>query len=373
MFGWTVDERMRALISAIEKANEFDPDGLGSASGLAEEATMLYRNYVAGKGLVTRAAINFFRLGLTDIWVFARVKYRVWKALMATYKDLIAMPGLYLLGSGYSLGDTQFIARVAIPPTLYEGFRALADGLAENGILESYEVLISDSPVSVFSLDPSVFDYATGTWKRVSHQVKVNRELTMADKTAVPFDEVDLKILTMLKRSAATSPRAMAAAIGLDVDEVVFHLKQHVLGGGDPAKSMILKYYVDFLEPGLFAPDTVMVYFIADVPKGSNAVLQEFVALPYVSAIWQGSGKVYGLLYGPLQSLYNIAYQLDSIGVESGAEGLRYFVSPWYYWSLFGSLHSPVALESNYKNGKWVFDKDALLGSLVSRISQGMR
>ncbi len=62
-------------------------------------------------------------------------------------------------------------------------------------------------------------------------------------------------MLTMLKRSAATSPSAMAAATGLSVDEVLVHLKQHVLGGGEPAKSMILKYYVDFLEPGLFAPD----------------------------------------------------------------------------------------------------------------------
>ncbi len=197
---------MRVLISAIEKSHEFDPDGLGDASGLVGEAMMLYRNYVAGKGLVTRAAINFFRLGLADIWVVARVKYRVWRALMATYKDLIATPGLYLLGSGYSLGDTQLIARVAIPPTLYGGFRRLADGLAENGILENYEVLISDSPVSVYSLDPSVFDYPAGTWKRVSHPVKVNRELTKVDKAAIPFDKVDLKILTMLKRSAATSP-----------------------------------------------------------------------------------------------------------------------------------------------------------------------
>ncbi len=136
---------------------------------------------------------------------------------------------------------------------------------------------------------------------------------------------------------------------------------------------MILKYYVDFLEPGLFAPDTVMMYFIAEVPEGSDALLKELAALPYVSAIWQGSGKVYGLLYGSLQSLYGIAYQFDSIGVESGAEGLCYFVSPWYYWSPFGSLHSPVTLESNYRNGKWVFDEDALIRSLVSRISQAMR
>lgn len=51
-------------------------------------------------------------------------------------------------------------------------------------------------------------------------------------------------------------------------------------------KSMELKYCVNFLESGLFAFDMVMTYFIAEVSKRSNALLQELVALPYVSAIW---------------------------------------------------------------------------------------
>ncbi|WP_449463379.1 hypothetical protein PQ610_03125 [Tardisphaera miroshnichenkoae] len=49
MFYAAVDEKLRALIPAIEGASEFDPDGLGEASGLGDEATMLYRNYVGAK------------------------------------------------------------------------------------------------------------------------------------------------------------------------------------------------------------------------------------------------------------------------------------------------------------------------------------
>jgi len=50
----------------------------------------------------------------------------------------------------------------------------------------------------------------------------------------------------MLKKSAATKPEAIAASLNLSVDEAVLHLRSHVLGGGDPKKSVLTGSYVDF-------------------------------------------------------------------------------------------------------------------------------
>ncbi|MFQ1020476.1 hypothetical protein [Tardisphaera saccharovorans] len=55
----------------------------------------------------------------------------------------------------------------------------------------------------------------------------------------------------MLRRSAMTTSKAMATTAGLDVDEVLAHMREHVLRGGDPQKNMITNYRVDFMEPGL--------------------------------------------------------------------------------------------------------------------------
>ncbi len=54
---------------------------------------------------------------------------------------------------------------------------------------------------------------------------------------------------------------------------------------------MELEYCVNFLEPGFFAFDMVMTYFMAEVSKRSNALLQELVAIAYVSAILQAAEK----------------------------------------------------------------------------------
>ncbi len=48
-----------------------------------------------------------------------------------------------------------------------------------------------------------------------------------------------------------TTPKAMATTAGLDVDEVLANMREHVLRGGDPQKNMITNYRVDFMEPGL--------------------------------------------------------------------------------------------------------------------------
>ncbi|WP_449463377.1 AsnC family protein [Tardisphaera miroshnichenkoae] len=227
-------------------------------------------------------------------------------------------------------------------------------------------------PRDVYSLDPSVFDYATGNWKRRTYSLKIGRKVKKGDTAAVPFDEVDLKILTILKRSAATSSRAMAAATGLSVDDALFHLREHVLGGGDPKKSMILKYYVDFLEPGLFAPDIAILTVVAEPRDGSEGLLNEVASIPYVSVIWQGE-KTLVNMYVPLQGLYAITHEVGTIGARLNLKDLTGYISPWYYWNVLGSLHAAASLERNFKNGKWAFKREEVVEAITARVMQAKK
>ncbi|MGC8601990.1 MAG: hypothetical protein ACP5LS_06220 [Thermoprotei archaeon] len=367
----TLDEKIRKLIAAIETTSEFNLDNIGTESGLGEDAAALYKAYFAAKGLVTRAAINFFRIGLQDTLIFIHGKYPFMRALNEAFEDLLSLPGSYLVGLGRPLGQNVLITRHLIPKGIFEDYIDEFDKLIDKGIITSYEVMEFAWPAERYSLDPSVFDYTTGSWKRGSYSSLTEREVIKVDSAPVPFDDVDLKILTMLKKSAATSLRGMAVAMGLSVDDVIFHLKEHVLGKGDPKRSMVKKYYVDFIEPGLFASNTMMVSLIAEPSGNPDELLKRVAAIPYASAIWQGKdGGVYASLYAPLEAMYAIFHEMGTMGLDLKLKDLTGYIAPWYYWNILGSLRSPASLDRNYRGGNWVFEKEWLVDLVDNKVKQ---
>ncbi|WP_449463076.1 hypothetical protein PQ610_02195 [Tardisphaera miroshnichenkoae] len=370
----SLDEKIRALIGGIESAKEFDLKSIGESCGLGDEVLLLYRNYVAAKGLVAHASVNFFRIGLEDTWIIVRAKYPLMRTLNDAFENLLSTPGSYLVGLGSALAQSVFITRHLIPNAQRKKYINVIEELTQKGIFESYEVIKASEPRQSYSLDPAVFDYATGNWKQGVYSFKVKREVKRTSTDTVSFDEVDLKILTMLRRSAMTTPEAMAAATGLSVDEALTHLREHVLGGGDPRKSMITNYRVDFMEPGLFAPDTMIMNVIAQSTDGSDELVERLASIPYFFGIWRGEeGIVHGTLYGPLQGLYAITHEIGSIGNELHLKDLRGYVAPWYYWNILGSLHSPASLDRNFRDGKWVSESDRIADFIESRAKAVMR
>ncbi|MDP7976579.1 MAG: hypothetical protein RAK25_05505 [TACK group archaeon] len=362
----TLDEKMEALIDAIENSREFDLNAIGQASGLGDEAPLLYRNYVAGKSLIAQASINYFRLGLQNTLIVVRAEHSLMGPLRKAFEMLLSTPGFYMHSLGVPLGQNLFITRHIIPEGIYGGYVAIFDELVSRGIVKGYDVSKASSPVETYSLDPTVFDYATGNWKTGTYSLKVKRKPRKISKNAVPFDEVDLKMVSMLRKSAATTPQAMANATGLSLDEVLFHLREHVLGGGDPEKSMVSKYHVQFMEPGLFAPSTMMLNVFARADDDDQLV-NELVSIPYLFFVAKGE-TVHAVLYGPLQGLYAIWHEIEAIGEGLGVKDLTAYVSPWYDFNVLGSLKSPVSLDRDFRNGNWVFEPDSVVDFITSSV-----
>ncbi|WP_449463066.1 AsnC family protein [Tardisphaera miroshnichenkoae] len=362
----TVDEKMKALISAIENSKEFDLSALGDSSGLGVEALLLYRNYIAGKSLVAQASINYFRLGLQSTLILIRAEHPLMGPLGKALEMLLSTPGFYMHSLGTPLGQNLFITRHIIPKGIYNRYLAIFDELMSRGIINGYEVSRTPSPVETYSLDPSVFNYATGNWKIGTYTFKVKREIRSTSTDPVPFDEVDLKIVSMLRKAATTTPEAMANATGLSVGEVAFHLKEHVLGGGDPNKSMVSKYHVHFMEPGLFAPDTMMLNVFARADD-QDELVSGLISIPYLFFCAKGE-VIHALLYGPLQGLYAIWHEIEAIGEKLKAKELMGYISPWYDFNVLGSLRSPVSLDRDFKNGKWVFEPDEIVDFVVNSV-----
>ncbi len=362
----TLDEKMRALINAIERSSEFDLNALGQLSGLGEEAPLLYRNYVAGKSLVAQASINYFRLGLHNTLIVIRAEHSLMGPLARTLEMLLSTPGFYMHSLGTPLGQNLFITRHIIPQGVFERYMAIFDELTSRGIIKGYDVSRTPSPVETYSLDPAVFNYATGGWKLGTYTFRVKRELRTATTDPVPFDEVDLKIVSMLRKAATTTPQAMANATGLSVDEVLFHLREHVLGGGDPDKSMVSKYHVHFMEPGLFAPDTMMLNVFAKT-EDQDELVKELISIPYLFFAAKGD-IVHALFYGPLQGLYAIWNELETVGERQKVKDLSGYVSPWYDFNVLGSLRSPVSLDRDFKNGNWIFQPEEIVDFIVNSV-----
>ncbi len=367
----TFDEKMKLLIKVIENSNEFDFGSLGGLSGLGEEAVLLYRNYISGKALSVQASVNYFRIGLQDTQILIKVDHRLMKVLYEAAQILLSTPGYYLAALGAPLGQNLFITRHLIPKAVYRDYLGVLEELLDEGIIEGYEAFADKVPAQRYSLDPSIFDYATGGWKLGTYTFRVKRELRTATTDPVPFDEVDLKIVSMLRESATTSLQAMAAATGLSVDEALVHLRDHVLGGGDRNKSMIFSYFVHFMEPGLFAPDTMMLNFIGETDH-EDELIGQLASIPYV---WQihSAENVNALLYGPLQGLYAIWHEVESAAHGAGAKDVAAFISPWYSYNVLGSLKSPVTLDRNFRDGRWIFDADDIVEFIKNKVKAEAR
>ncbi|MFQ1020477.1 MAG: hypothetical protein ACP5T5_05415 [Thermoprotei archaeon] len=142
----SLDERMRGPINGIENTKEFDLKSIGEVSGLGDKALLLYRNYVATKGLVTHASVNFFGIGLEDAWILVRAKYPLMRTLNDAFENLLSTPGSYMVGLGSALAQSIFITRHLIPKAQRRKYINAVEELTERGIFEGYEVIKSSEP-----------------------------------------------------------------------------------------------------------------------------------------------------------------------------------------------------------------------------------
>jgi len=361
-----LEATMRKIIRAIESSRRFDPEALGEATGLGQEAVLAYKNYVAGKGLVTKASVNWYRFGLNDITLIASVP-------TATLKKADLVPNTrasraYVVGYSLPTGQAKLILRALIPRKHKATGLGLLEKLKAAGILKDYEIFEPGVVPTRFSFDPSAFDYSRGTWRIPPSTTSAqDRQLVRADTAPIEFDEVDLRIAEALKKSAAMKPEAMATALGISLEEVEDRLEKRAF---DERRGFVLSNFVDFFEPGLFAPETAVItaFFKCTDEKLRDALLK----VPYLSAVWPAAGKnrvCVASFYSPYSYVFTLARQVEQVALECDAEDLTLYLSPWYAANELGSPHYTADLHSVYVNGDWVFDADEVFSEIKTALN----
>jgi len=180
--------------------------------------------------------------------------------------------------------------------TIKAGGLDLSERLKAAGVIKDYEVFEQQEVSTRFSLDPSAFDYSKGTWRIPPSTTSVqDRQLVSADTAPIEFDEVDLRIAEMLKKSAATKPEAMATALGISLEEVEERLEKRAF---DERRGFVLSNFVDFFEPGLFAPETAVI--TAFFRGCSEELCDALLKVPYLSVVRAGREGAALLGAGPL-------------------------------------------------------------------------
>ncbi|MGC8631800.1 MAG: winged helix-turn-helix domain-containing protein [Thermoprotei archaeon] len=360
-----LEQELLKLINSIEDAPILDMDELGNKTGLGGEAKLLYRHYVAEKGLLAKSSVNFFKLGLID--AFAIVQLTPQFAKKAPEFIRTAMESNFIVGTIRPMGQNIIIGRVLVPLSEFQSIKKVFDELCSSGIVDHYEIFQANGAGNRFSLHPSAFDYTVGSWKPYPSTPSVNRQFKTPDVNPEKFDETDLKILLMLKRSAAIKGNDIALSLGISVEEANAHIKEHVLGGGNQNRSLVMGSFVDFFEPGLFAPQTaVIAAFFRPEGDARDAFLSELLKMPYLNFLVPCHQYFYALFYFPIAKLYALANSIEEAQSKCAMADSRYYVAPWFSANKYGDPHNTADLSRSFVKGKWKFNADQFLEAIVA-------
>ncbi len=361
--GSELELRMRQLIAAIENMAFFDERRLEEESGLGPEALMIFKSYVTGKGLIPRASINYQRLGLKPVLVTANLKVNN-AEVAKTIADIYQRNG-FLLSWSKPFGSRTVVSRHSIPREFLDRYRESFQRMVDLGLLADFRWIEFGRTHSRFSFEPCVFDYSQGSWRAVPGDCKPRTMRDGSTEIAPIIDEYDLRILLQLKRTAIQSCQSLANAIGLSLDETMEHLEKHVLGGGDKSRSMINSYYIDFLEPGLFAYDTVFAdcIFASSDSSVRDKLVRNLLGIPYLVFI-RADGYVHATLAFPTTRLYQVTSSIERVAKESDVKDFEYYLTPWYNLNVY-TTSSELGLFANFERGRWRYEGDLVIEELV--------
>jgi len=353
------------LINSIEDTPILDMDELGNRTGLDGEATLLYRHYIAENGLLAKSSVNFFKLGLIDTFVIVQLTPQYTKKTPQFIKT--AMESNFIVGTIRPMGQNILIGRVLAPFGQLQSIKKAFDELCSAGIVDHYEFFQANGAGNRFSLHPSAFDYTTGNWKPSPSTPSVSRQFKTPDVSPEKFDEIDLKILLMLKRSAAVKVEDVALSLGISVEEANVHIKDHVLGGGSQNRSLVMGSFVDFFEPGLFAPQTAVIAgFFRPEDEAREAFLSELLKIPYLNFLVPCHKYFYGLFYFPIAKLYALANSIEEAQSKYAMADTRYYVAPWFSINKYGDPHNSADLSKSFVNGAWKFSTEQFLEDIIA-------
>ncbi|MGC8636518.1 MAG: hypothetical protein ACP5T5_05795 [Thermoprotei archaeon] len=361
--GSELELRMRRLISTIENMPFFDESKLEDESGLGPEALMIFRSYVTGKGLIPRASISYQKLGLKPVIVTANLRVND-EETAKTIAGIYQRNG-FLLSWSKPFGSKTIFSRHSVPQEFLERYKESFQSMVELGLITDFNWIEFSKTHTRFSFEPCVFDYSQGGWRAAPGDCKPRTLKDGSTEIVSHIDEYDLKILVQLKRTAIQSCQSLANAIGLSVDETMQHLKDHVLGGSDKSKSMINSYYIDFLEPGLFASDTVFAdcIFTPTDTSWHDELVSDLLSIPYLIFI-RADERVHATFAFPTVRLYQLTSLIEKAAKESNVRDYEYFLMPWYNLNVF-TMSDDLGLFANFEGGKWHYEEDLVMQELT--------
>jgi len=361
----TFEGFMKRIIKAIEGMPVFSVEGLASALGIGEEEANVYlRQYVLERGLVPRPSINFNRLGFAEIRVFMSFSCEYWKAVPSIL-DSLCESG-FLVSYYRVMHACNYVTRHAVPLPFMRSYTRFIEDMLSFGWLRSYEVK-SINKTYRFSPDPSVFDYNRGEWSLGQNRIPSARQMVDYPVDPVPYDELDLRIISALKRYPLMDEKALSSSLGVSAEEVHAHLEEHIEG-----RHLLKGYYLDFSE-GFQGGDTaVLGSFFAIGEDDGEGLLARVLAYPYLAFLGVSGAWIEALQLVPVYRLFRALRAAEDTVRESGARDFMTYLSPLYDLNTLARRSSRSFLERNYIDGKWAFYGDLLLEEIRTRVKDSL-
>ncbi len=348
------DDFIRRIMRTIEDIGFFDRTFLAEKLGMSrEQLDVFLREYFFAKSFAIRAYPNYARLGLRYTIVLLDFSFK-WIDKARDFLDAMAREG-FLVTWIKPFGGYTYLTHHTIPSGSLKDYKKFFDHLTDLGLLTGYRFYELDSEPEGFAYDPVVFDYRKGEWKERAEATRVERTLKEVPKE--PFlglDEMDLLILDRLQRSSLQSVDAMASSLNSPLEDVKFHLQNHVIG-----ENLVKKYLLDIFNTEMLSPQTAVLIGLCEGIRGEqrDELYEYLLSHPYLGYINSDARTVEFALEMPWRVVPIFSTLLDKKVEE--AKPAQYFFGT----SVLGQIHTFTVPYEHYKGGKWSFNEEEVFNT----------
>ncbi|MCD6443932.1 Lrp/AsnC family transcriptional regulator, partial [Candidatus Bathyarchaeota archaeon] len=138
-----------------------------------------------------------------------------------------------------------FLVLASLPPRFETKYRIFLDRLIDMGILRGYQ-MFRVNWLRYFSMRVDCFDFKRYCWKFQWDDLSNRDASTIVsieeDVRKARIDKLDLRIIGMLQKDSSLSVAEIARQLDVDYKKVLYHFKEHIVGGG-LIKGYILRWH----------------------------------------------------------------------------------------------------------------------------------
>ncbi len=190
-----------------------------------------YHRFFLNKGIKIQAMPSYSRLGFKRLILIVKLASSCEKNAKSIFSALSDL--CYLHSFTRVLLRGEYLVHVAVPHGLAERCAGVYMGLQRAGLFTELEILSFDEMRNP-PMKPAFYDFVRGTW--AFDWTAIDKDGTKLALGAAPkaekYDRTDLLILKELDKDAGKTLVRMADDLGVSVNALEFHYRDHVKARG---------------------------------------------------------------------------------------------------------------------------------------------